>query len=122
VVRITFDPEVITFRDLSIIFFHSHDPTTLNEQGPDRGTQYRSIVLYINEEQKKATEKVVEELQGEGVWGNPFVTELVPYEVFYVAEESHQDYYRRNPDKGYCKAIISPKLIKMRKLFADRLK
>lgn len=123
VVQMAFDPDVITLRDLLVIFFHSHDPTTLNEQGPDKGTQYRSIVLYRDEEQKALAEEVMADLQAEGLWNRkPFVTELAPFEVFYPAEEGHQDYYRRNPDKGYCKAVISPKILKLRSLFSDRLR
>lgn len=123
VVRITFDPSIIGYRELLTIFFHSHDPTTMNEQGPDKGTQYRSIILTIDDEQKAIAEEVIEELQDQGLWdGKPFVTEIVPLEAFYVGEESHHDYYRRNPDKKYCQMIISPKVLKMRKLFADRYK
>jgi peptide-methionine (S)-S-oxide reductase len=122
VAKVSFDPNIVRFRDLLTVFFHIHDPTTLNKQGPDEGTQYRSIVLYRSEEQKKTTEEVIAELEKEGLWGTRFVTELHPFEVFYEAEESHQEYYRLNPDKPYCQSIITPKILKLRKLFADRLK
>ena len=122
VIQITFSPGVITYRDLLTVFFHSHDPTTLNEQGPDKGTQYRSAVLYHSDQQKVTAEAVMKELQDDGLWGKPFVTELAPFDTFYIAEEYHRNYYQRNPDKGYCRAIISPKLIKMRQVFAARLK
>ncbi|MHC4777775.1 MAG: peptide-methionine (S)-S-oxide reductase MsrA [Planctomycetota bacterium] len=122
VVKVTFNPQIIRFKDLLTIFFHVHNPTTLNKQGPDEGTQYRSIVLYRSDEQKTTAEEVMEELQKEGLWGTRFVTELFPFEVFYQAEESHQEYYSLNPDKPYCQSQITPKVLKLRKLFADRLK
>ncbi|MHC4600451.1 MAG: peptide-methionine (S)-S-oxide reductase MsrA [Planctomycetota bacterium] len=122
VVKITYDPAIMRFKDLLTIFFHVHDPTTLNRQGPDEGTQYRSVVLHRSEEQKTETEEVMDELQKEGLWGTRFVTEVFPFEVFYEAEETHQEYYRLNPDKPYCQSVITPKVLKLRKLFADRLK
>jgi len=122
VVEIMFRSDLISFRNLLVVFFHSHDPTTLNQQGPDTGTQYRSIILFQSDEQRTTAEEVKAELMAEGLWGKPFVTEIVPSTGFHMAEESHQDYYRRNPDKGYCSTIISPKILKLRKLFSDRLK
>jgi peptide-methionine (S)-S-oxide reductase len=122
VVRIAFDPGTIGYRDLLLVFFHAHDPTTLNQQGPDKGTQYRSIVLYRDEFQKVTAQQAVAEIEAGRVWSNPVVTELAPLQVFTKAEESHRAYFARNPEKQYCQAVISPKILKMRKLFADRLK
>jgi peptide-methionine (S)-S-oxide reductase len=121
VVKITFDPQVIRFRDLLTIFFHTHDPTTPDRQGPDEGTQYRSIVLYRGEEQKKATEEVIAELEDSKLWGGAkFVTQLKSFEVFYEAEVAHQEYFKLHPEKPYCQSVISPKVIKLHKLFSER--
>ena len=122
VVQITFDPTVVSFDDLLHVFFTIHDPTTLNRQGGDVGTQYRSAVFYHSPEQKTATEKVIRELEAEHLWDNPIVTEVKPLEAFYPAEEYHRDYYRRNPNQGYCSAVIAPKVAKVRKLYFDKLK
>ena len=122
VVQITFDPTVVSFNDLLHIFFTIHDPTTLNRQGGDVGTQYRSGVFYHTPEQKTVTEQVIRELEAEHVWDDPIVTEVKPLEAFYPAEEYHHDYYRRNPNQGYCRAVIAPKVAKVRKLYFDRLK
>ncbi len=123
VVKITFDPQAILFKDLLFVFFHTHDPTTPDRQGPDEGSQYRSLVLYRSEEQKKAAEDVIAELESAGLWGGDrFVTEIKPFEVFYEAEVSHHDYFKLHPEKPYCKAVISPKVIKLHKLFSDRIK
>jgi len=122
VVQITFDPTVVSFNDLLHIFFTIHDPTTLNRQGGDVGTQYRSAVFYHTPEQKTVTEQVIRELEAEHVWDDPIVTEVKPLEAFYPAEEYHRDYYRRNPNQGYCRAVIAPKVAKVRKLYFDRLK
>ncbi len=122
VVKITFSPEVIRFQDLLTIFFHTHDPTTLNKQGPDEGTQYRSIILYRSEEQRKASVEVIKELESAGLWGSRFVTELAPFEVFYEAEVGHQEYFRLHPEKPYCKTVISPKVVKLHKLFSERIR
>lgn len=118
VVRITFDPRVISYRDLLSVFFTVHDPTTPNRQGADVGTQYRSIVFYHTLEQKALAEQVINELNGTGVWKSPIVTEVAPSAAFYPAEDYHRDYYRRNPDLGYCRAVITPKLNKLRLKFA----
>ena len=122
VVQITFDPEIVSFDDLLHVFFTIHDPTTLNRQGVDVGTQYRSAIFYHTPDQKAAAERVMAELQSEHVWDDPIVTELKPLEAFYPAEEYHRDYYRRNPTQGYCSAVIAPKVAKVRKLFLDKLK
>ncbi len=122
VVQITFDPEVVSFDDLLHVFFTIHDPTTLNRQGVDVGTQYRSAIFYHTADQKAAAERVIAELQSEHVWDDPIVTELKPLEAFYPAEEYHRDYFRRNPNQGYCSAVIAPKVAKVRKLFLDKLK
>jgi len=112
----------VSFDDLLHVFFTIHDPTTLNRQGADVGTQYRSAVFYHTPEQKVVTEKVIGELAAEHVWDDPIVTEVKPLEAFYPAEEYHRDYYRRNPNQGYCRAVIAPKVAKVRKLYFDRLK
>lgn len=122
IVQVTFDPEVISFGDLLYVFFTIHDPTTLNQQGGDVGTQYRSAVFYHSPEQKMEVERVIAELTAGKVWDDPFVTEVKPLDKFYPAEEYHRDYYRRNPTQGYCRAVIAPKVAKVRKLYFDRLK
>lgn len=122
VVQITFNPARITFEEILEIFFSVHDPTTLNRQGADVGPQYRSVVFYHNEAQKTATEEVIQELENEKLWDRPFVTEVSPFEAFYEAETYHQNYYRENPGKGYCRVVIQPKVKKFRQKYADRLK
>ncbi len=122
VLQITFDPQVVSFRDLLHVFFTIHDPTTLNRQGGDVGTQYRSAIFYHSPEQKVEAQRVIAELQAEQVWDDPIVTELVPFEQFYPAEEYHRDYFRRNPNQGYCRAVIAPKVAKVRRLYLDKLK
>jgi len=122
VVQIAFDPQVVSFNDLLHVFFTIHDPTTLNRQGVDVGTQYRSAIFYHTPDQKATAERVIAELQSEHVWDDPVVTELKPLEAFYPAEEYHRDYFRRNPTQGYCSAVIAPKVAKVRKLFLDKLK
>ncbi len=121
-VRISFDPGVITYRDLLRFFFAFHDPTTLNRQGPDEGTQYRSAIFYHSEAQKAEAERMIRELGADGTFPDPIVTELTRAPEFYPAEAYHADYYRRNPDKAYCRATIGPKVAKLRKQYADRLK
>ena len=120
VVQITFDAEVISYRDILNVFFTIHDPTTLNRQGNDVGPQYRSVVFYHSPEQKKTAEEVIAAMGS--VWSVPLVTELVPYKGFYPAEEYHKDFYRQNPERGYCVYVIEPKLAKFREMFAGRLK
>ena len=122
IVQVTFDPQVISFGDLLHVFFTIHDPTTLNQQGGDVGTQYRSAVFYHSPEQKREVERVIAELTAEKVWDDPVVTEVKPLDKFYPAEEYHRDYYRRNPAQGYCRAVIAPKVAKVRKLYFDKLK
>ncbi|KIA97267.1 peptide methionine sulfoxide reductase [Flavobacterium sp. KMS] len=119
VIQVTFDPEIISYHDLITIFMTSHDPTTLNQQGADRGTQYRSIILYHNEEQKAIAEQVFEAVKP--LYADPIVTELKPFEVFYEAEEDHQNYYNNNQEAGYCRMVIDPKVQKLRKMYADKL-
>jgi len=122
VVQITFDPQVVSFEDLLHVFFTIHDPTTLNRQGADVGTQYRSAIFYHSPEQKATAERVIAELQAQKLWDEPVVTEIKPLTAFYPAEEYHRDYFRRNPTQGYCRAVIAPKVAKVRKLYFDRLK
>ncbi|MHA7843833.1 MAG: peptide-methionine (S)-S-oxide reductase MsrA [Winogradskyella sp.] len=120
VVQITFDANVISYQDILIIFMTTHDPTTLNRQGADRGTQYRSVIFYHNEDQKNIAELVLNELST--YYDNPIVTELSAAETFYEAEQEHQDFYKNNPDYGYCTFVIDPKLSKLRQLHSDKLK
>jgi len=122
VVQITFDPDVVSFDDLLHVFFTIHDPTTLNRQGEDVGTQYRSAIFFHTPEQKTTAERVIRELAAQNVWDDPIVTELKPLDQFYPAEEYHRDYYRRNPNQGDCRAVIAPKVAKVRKLYFDKLK
>ncbi len=122
VVQVHFDPEVITYREILRIFFATHDPTTPNQQGADIGTQYRSAVYYGSPEQRRVAEEVVDELEAEGVFDAPIVTEITELGEFWVAEDYHQDYYRRNPQQGYCRVVIDPKVAKVRASFADRLR
>jgi peptide-methionine (S)-S-oxide reductase len=121
-VQITFDPDVISFRDLLHVFFTVHDPTTLNQQGADVGTQYRSAIFYHSPEQKKAAEEVIAEFNAKHVWDDPIVTEVTPFTNFYPAEDYHQQYYANNPQQGYCRVVIAPKVAKFRKEFVERLK
>jgi peptide-methionine (S)-S-oxide reductase len=122
VVQITFDPDVISLVDLLRVFFTIHDPTTLNRQGADVGTQYRSAIFHHSAEQKAAAELVIRELTDQKVWKDPIVTELAPFEKFHVAEDYHQEYYARHPFQGYCRAVIAPKVTKFRAKYFDRLK
>lgn len=122
VVQATFDPEIISFRDILSVFFATHDPTTKDRQGADVGPQYRSAVLYHDEEQKKVAEEYIAELEASGVWSDPIVTEVTAFEEFYVAEDYHQDYFENNPGQPYCQVIIAPKVAKFRKENLERLK
>ncbi|MEN2415976.1 peptide-methionine (S)-S-oxide reductase MsrA [Flavobacterium mesophilum] len=119
VIQVTFDPDIISYHDLIFIFMTSHDPTTLNRQGADVGTQYRSIVLYHDLEQKEIAEQVFQEVQP--FYEDRIVTEVTPFEVFYLAEEDHQNYYNNNQDARYCQIVIDPKVQKLKKMYADRL-
>lgn len=122
VVQVTYNAEQISFRELLEIFFTIHDPTTLNRQGADSGTQYRSAIFYHSAEQKAASEQMIRELETGTVFSEPIVTEVVPLTEFYPAEEYHRDYYTRNPGQGYCRAVVGPKVSKMRKQWAAKLK
>jgi peptide-methionine (S)-S-oxide reductase len=122
VVQIAFDPDKITYRELLEVFFTIHDPTTLNRQGTDAGTQYRSAIFYHTPEQEKAAREVIQELETSGVWENPIVTEVEEYREFYRAEDYHQHYYERNSAQPYCQAVITPKLAKLRQKWVSKLK
>ena len=122
VVQITFDPGVISYRDLLRIFFSIHDPTTLNRQGADVGTQYRSVIFWHDEAQKQVAQETIRELSDEGVWRAPIVTQILPLEAFYRAEDYHQNYFDQNPNQPYCQVVVAPKLAKFRKLFAEKRK
>ena len=121
VVQVTFDPDVICFADLLDVFFATHDPTTLNRQGADVGTQYRSAIFYRSPAQKEQAEQKIAEWNAAGRWGRPIVTEIAPLTIFHAGEEYHQGYFRQNPEQGYCQAVIAPKVVKFRKQFAERL-
>jgi peptide-methionine (S)-S-oxide reductase len=122
VVRVTFDPQVISYHDLLKVFFTIHDPTTLNRQGNDVGTQYRSAIFYHSPEQKATAEQVIQELTEAHLWDHPIVTEVTPFKQFYMAEDYHQEYFKNNPFQGYCRAIIAPKVAKFRQKFVEQLK
>ena len=122
VLQITFDPAVISFHDLLEIFFVIHDPTTLNRQGADSGTQYRSAIFYHTPEQQAEAERVIAELEAAHLWDDPVVTEVVPFEQLYPAEEYHRDYFRRNPNQSYCRVVIAPKVAKVRKQYFEKLR
>ena len=122
VVQVTFDPGVVSFREILDVFFATHDPTTLNRQGADVGTQYRSAIFYHSPEQKHSAEERIKELNAAKIWDRPIVTEVVPLPTFYRAEDYHQEYFRNNPGQGYCTAVVSPKVAKFRKQFAAKLK
>lgn len=122
VIRVTFDPSVISFSELLEVFFAIHDPTTLNRQGNDIGTQYRSVIFCQSPEQRATAEAVIAQLRAEGTVANPIVTEIASAAPFYKAEDYHQGYYRANPAQGYCQMVVSPKVAKARKAFASKLK
>jgi peptide-methionine (S)-S-oxide reductase len=122
VVQVTFDPKLLSFRELLEVFFAIHDPTTLNRQGNDVGTQYRSAIFYHSPEQKQIAEEVIATLTREKTFPQPIVTQVVPAEPFYIAEDYHQEYFARNPSQPYCTFIVSPKVAKFRKQFAAKMK
>ncbi len=122
VTQVEFDPAVISYRDLLDVFFTIHDPTTLNQQGGDVGTQYRSAIFYQSPEQERTARATIAALEAEKVWDDPIVTEVVPLTVFYPAESYHRDYYNRNQNQPYCRAVIAPKVAKLRKQHIERLK
>ncbi len=121
VVQVTFDPREISYADLLRVFFTMHDPTTRNRQGADVGTQYRSIILTHDDDQRAAADAVRSEIEEQAMWPDPIVTEIVPLKTFFPAEEEHQNYFARNPYAGYCRAVVAPKVTKFRKIYADRL-
>ncbi len=120
--QITYDPKVISYEDLLAVFYHTHDPTTKDRQGPDIGTQYRSVIFYHNDKQKKLAEETKKKLDASGLFRSPIVTEIIPFSVFYRAEDYHQNYYNEHKRQPYCRAVIGPKLDKLRKAFHDKLK
>jgi len=122
VTRLSFDPEVVSFREILEVFFVIHDPTTLNRQGNDAGTQYRSAIFYHSAEQKSAAEQVIANLESARIYDDPIVTEVVPASQFYVAEDYHQEYFKRNPGQPYCAYVVRPKVAKFRKHFLEKLK
>ena len=122
VVQLTFDPEQVSYRELLGVFFSIHDPTTLNRQGADVGTQYRSAIFYHTPEQRLVAEQLIRDLASEGIWRRSIVTELQPVAQFYPAEEYHREYYRRNSEQMYCQVVIAPKLAKFRKQYLSKLK
>ena len=122
VVQVTFDPQVISYKELLEVFFTIHDPTTPDRQGYDIGTQYRSIILYHSPEQRAAAAETVARLEAAGIWDAPIVTQIEPLTAFYAAEEYHRDYFKRNPEQAYCQVVIAPKVLKARKEFLAKLK
>ena len=122
VIQVQYDPQQISFVELLEVFWKTHNPTTLNQQGADIGTQYRSVVFYHDDEQRTQAEEIKAKLDESGAFGRPIVTEIAPFKKFYAAEKYHQDFYRRNPQQGYCRAVIGPKMEKFRKVFYDKLK
>jgi len=121
-VQVTFDPGVISYRQLLEVFFTIHDPTTLNRQGADVGTQYRSAIFYHDEQQREVAEQVMRDIEAAGIWGSPIVTEVTPLRDFYPAEDYHQDYFKNNPYQSYCRVVIAPKVLKFRQKYMAMLK
>ncbi len=122
VIQVTFDADVVSFADILNVFFTIHDPTTLNRQGGDVGTQYRSGIFYHTPEQKTQAEQTITEINASGIWANPLVTEVTEASTFYAAEDYHQNYFQNNPNQGYCQVVVAPKVAKFRKQYLDRLK
>ncbi len=122
VIQVKFDSSIISFKEILQIFFAVHDPTTPNQQGNDVGTQYRSAIFYHSEEQRRIADDVLEEIDAEGIWGNPIVTEITEFDKFYEAEDYHQEYFANNPNQPYCVGVVAPKVAKFRNKFLDRLK
>lgn len=120
--QIVYDPKVISYKEILEIFFAAHDPTSLNRQGADVGTQYRSTIFYHNETQKEIARKLIDELDREGIYSRPIVTTLEPLKVFYKAETYHKDYYKKHPKEPYCQAVIAPKIAKLQARFVDKIK
>lgn len=121
-VQVTFDPSIITYKDLLSVFFTIHDPTQLNRQGNDVGTSYRSAIFYHNDQQKVIVEEVIQEISALKIWTGPIVTQVVPFDRFYMAEDYHQEYFANNSSQPYCQVVVAPKVAKFRKNFYDRLK
>lgn len=121
-VQVKFDPLVLSYKDLLTVFFAIHDPTTLNRQGADVGTQYRSAIFYHDEAQKETAEQVIKKIEGEAIWEAPIVTEVTPFDKFYQAEDYHQEYFAHNTYQPYCRAVIAPKVSKFRREFVSHLK
>jgi len=122
VVQVTFDSAVLSFREILEIFFTAHDPTTLNQQGADIGTQYRSVIFYHSEKQKETIKRVIQEFETKKVWDRPIVTQVEPFKKFYKAEDYHDKYFARHPQAGYCKVVIAPKIAKLRKKYQKMVK
>jgi peptide-methionine (S)-S-oxide reductase len=122
VVQVHFDPNIVSYRDLLNVFFAIHDPTTMNRQGNDIGTQYRSAIFYHDDEQKMTAEELIKSLNAQKIWDKPIVTEVAPFDKFYMAEDYHQEYFARNPYQPYCMAVVAPKVSKFRKHFLEMLK
>ena len=122
VVQVTFDPQIISFKDILNVFFAIHDPTTLNRQGADVGAQYRSAIFYHNDEQKRIATELIKELNAQKIWDKPIVTEVTLFDKFYMAEDYHQEYFANNPNQPYCQAVVAPKVAKFRKYHLDMLK
>lgn len=122
VIQVTFDPQVISFKEILEVFFTVHDPTTLNRQGADVGTQYRSVIFYHDEEQRRVAEEVIKKLDAEKLWDGPIVTEVAPFEAFYEAEDYHQEYFRLNGSQPYCRMVVAPKVAKFRQHYREKLK
>jgi peptide-methionine (S)-S-oxide reductase len=122
VVRVTFDPRVISYKDLLRLFFTTHDPTTLNRQGADVGSQYRSVIFFTSNQQEREAKEVMKEISDSKIWSGPLVTEVVPLAAFYKAEDYHRDYFKRNPTQPYCQVVIAPKVAKFRKHYGEMLR
>jgi len=122
VIQVKFDADVISFKEILQVFFSVHDPTTLNRQGHDVGSQYRSAIFYHSDEQKRVAEETIKEVNDEGVYDDPIVTEVTPFDKFYAGEDYHQEYFANNPNQPYCAAVVAPKVAKFRQKFVSRLK
>lgn len=122
VVQVTFDPQVTPYREILEVFFAIHNPTTLNRQGADVGSQYRSVIFYHDQSQKQVAESVIREIDEMGIWDAPIVTQVLPLDKFYLAEDYHQEYYKKNPYQGYCQVVVAPKVAKFRQKFARKLR
>ncbi len=122
VVQVRFDPSIISFREILEIFFSTHDPTTLDRQGPDTGSQYRSVIFYHSDEQKEISEEVIAELSERKIWSSPIVTKVESFRTFYEAEEYHNNYFKKHPEQAYCRLIIDPKIVKLRRKYKEKLK